>query len=81
MTKQLKLTKSNDSYQLNDEENNKHIVINNCTINGEELYNTFFADVDVAPKYKVDYDDEYKIIGKQIQSLFDVINTKINELN
>ena len=80
MIKQLKLFNDNEKFyvqRVDDEA--KKIAISNKTINGEELYNSFYKDEQFPLKYEIinELNPDNKIIYNQIKVLFEKIDNQI----
>lgn len=80
MIKQLKLFNDNEKFyvqRVDDEA--KKITISNKTINGEELYNSFYKDEQFPLKYEIinELNPDNKIIYNQIKVLFEKIDDQI----
>lgn len=80
MTKQLKLFNDNEKFyvqRVDDEA--KKITISNKTINGEELYNSFYKDEQFPLEYEIinELNPDNKIIYNQIKVLFEKIDNQI----
>lgn len=80
MIKQLKLFNDNEKFyvqRVDDEA--KKITISNKTINGEELYNSFYKDEQFPLKYEIinELNPDNKIIYNQIKVLFEKIDNQI----
>lgn len=82
MKKQLVLLKQNDDYKLIEKENENHfIVISNKIIKGEDVYNTFYKNIDSQIQYLIESDlseSKDKIICAQLINLFGKIDEAVN---
>lgn len=82
MKRQLKLTKNENVYILSDvNDTQKSITINNKTINGLDLYSSFYEHLTEKIEYEIDSnlkEAEDSIIIKQIKYLFNKIDNEIN---
>ena len=82
MKKQLILTKTDDDYILTEENSKENsIKIIKKVINGEEIYNSFYSNVNEKIQYSIETnlsDSEDKIILKQLSDLFKKIDAAVN---